>query len=230
MWMGQGAALTNDQRGSAMDGPGPKAAMKLWQDAINAKVAPRRVQGKGGNDSISNLAAGYCAMQQIGIWAVSEIAEQAKDFRYGVAPLPTPTGGKPATALGGWAMVANAKGRNPDAAAEFVAWALGSMEPDCVERGRQWNTVAKTNLPARRSVQQAAAARGAFDSGPMQVFVRDIAPAGIPEPRYPPEVYRAISDSLQACQLGGVSPDEAVGTAAAQINTFLSGYHGAAIQ
>jgi multiple sugar transport system substrate-binding protein len=228
--MAHGAVLTADQRASALDGPGAKAAMALWQDAISSGAAPRRVRGKGANDSISNLAEGYCAMQQLGIWGVAEMAEQAKDFRYGVAPLPTPAGGQPATALGGWALVANARGRNPRAAAEFVVWAVAAQDQDGVERARQWNTVVKTNLPARRSVQRAAAAHGAFDAGPMRVFAEDIAPTGTPEPRYPPELYRAVSDALQACQLDGVRPDEATGAASEQINTFLSGYRGAAIQ
>jgi multiple sugar transport system substrate-binding protein len=39
-----------------------------------------------------------------------------------------------------------------------------------------------------------------------------------------------VSDALQACQLDGVRPDEATGAASEQINTFLSGYRGAAIQ
>ncbi|GAA1960086.1 sugar ABC transporter substrate-binding protein [Amycolatopsis minnesotensis] len=230
LWMGGGSVLSADQRSSALDAAAPRAAMKLWQDAVNAGVAPRRVRGKGANDSISNLAQGYTAMQQIGIWAVSEIAQQQPDFRYGVAPLPVPPGGKPVTALGGWAMVANAKGRNPQAAAEFVAWALGSLDDAGVERCRQWNTVAKTNLPARASVRDAAAAHGAFASGPMRTFVDVIAPTGTPEPRYPPELYRAVSDALQSCQLDGANPAEVTAAASDQINTFLSRYQGAAIQ
>ncbi|MFR9730846.1 ABC transporter substrate-binding protein [Saccharopolyspora sp. MS10] len=228
LWMTGGEVLAPGQR-SAFDSPATRRALGLWQDAVRRGCAPRRVRGEGGNDSISNLAEGYCAMQQLGIWGIAEMAEQAPGFRYGVVPMPAPPGGTATTALGSWAMVANARGANPEAAAEFVAWALGSSDPACVERMRQWNTEAKTNVPPRYSVQRAAEERGAFDSGPMRVFAEQVMPGARPEPRYPPEVYRAISDALQACQLGGADPAAAAAAASEQIDTFLAGYEGAAI-
>ncbi|WP_263248848.1 ABC transporter substrate-binding protein [Saccharopolyspora rosea] len=230
LWMAGGEVFTPDQRRSAFAGPAARAALRFWQDSVRRGAAPRRVQGEGGNDSVSNIAHGYCAMQQLGIWGIAEIAEQAPGFRYGVVPLPTPPGGSYTTALGSWAMVANAKGANPEAAAEFVAWALGSSDPACIDRMRRWNTEAKTNLPPRYSVQRAARDRGAFDRGPMRVFAEQVMARARPEPRYPPEVYRAVSDALQACQLDGADPVRAAEAAAEQIDTFLSTYDGAAIQ
>ncbi|MCA1187315.1 MULTISPECIES: sugar ABC transporter substrate-binding protein [unclassified Saccharopolyspora] len=230
LWMAGGDVFTPDLRRSAFDSPAAHRAMRLWQDAVRSGAAPRRVRGEGGNDTISNLAQGYCAMQQLGIWGIAEIAEQAPGFRYGVTPMPAPPGGTATTALGSWAMVANAYGANPEAAAEFVAWALGSSDPAGVERMRQWNTVAKTGIPPRRSVRRAAEAQGAFDDGPMRVFADQVMAQARPEPRYPPEVYRAISDALQSCQLDGADPAEAAGAASEQIDTFLAGYDGAAIQ
>nr|WP_246330882.1 sugar ABC transporter substrate-binding protein [Saccharopolyspora hordei] len=230
MWMAGGEVFTPDQRRSAFDGPGVHAALQFWQDTVTSGVAPRRVRGSGGNDSISNIADGYCAMQQLGVWGIAEIAEQAPDFRYGVVPMPTPPGGSYTTVLGSWAMVANAHSANPQAAAEFVVWALGSTDPACIERMRRWNTVAKTNLPPRYSVQRAADEHGAFDSGPMRVFKEEVMARARPEPRYPPEVYRAISDAVQSCQLDGGDPVAAAEAAAAQIDTFLSTYDGAPIQ
>ncbi|WP_223840041.1 ABC transporter substrate-binding protein [Saccharopolyspora pogona] len=229
MWMAGGEVFTPDQRRATFDSGGVHAALKFWHDAVTAGVAPRRVRGSGGNDSISNIADGYCAMQQLGIWGIAEIAEQAPDFRYGVTPMPAPPGGAYTTSLGSWAMVANAKGANPEAAAEFVVWALGSTDPACIERMRRWNTVAKTNLPPRYSVQRAAQEHGAFDRGPMRVFAEEVMTEARPEPRFPPEVYRAISDALQSCQLDGGDPASAAGAAAEQIDTFLSTYDGAPI-
>jgi ABC-type glycerol-3-phosphate transport system substrate-binding protein len=62
----------------------------------------------------------------IPIWGVSALRETAKDFEYGVFPLPLPPKGDARTVLGGWAFVANAKGKNPEEAAKFCVWALGS--------------------------------------------------------------------------------------------------------
>ena len=160
---------------------------------------------------------------------MAELAQQQKKLDYGVFPLPTPPGGRPSTDMGGWAFVANAKGRNPDAAAKFVAWALGSMDTAGVERARQWNTVAKSNLPARKSVKDAADAHGAFDKGQLKTFLTDVLPGGRAEPRYTPEVYKAISDALQACQLNGADPAKAAADANTRITTFLKTYKGAPI-
>jgi multiple sugar transport system substrate-binding protein len=168
-------------------------------------------------------------MQQTGIWSVSDLVTNSKDFQYGVFPLPAPPGGKTVTDMGGWAFVANAKGANPDAAAKFIAWALASTDQAGVERHRQWNTVVKTNLPPRLSVSHAAEAQGAFASGALATFANTIVPAGRAEPRYPAEVYQAISDAIQATQLGGADPAKAAADASARIDGFLQGYQGAPI-
>src|SRR5699024_11004019 len=120
-----------------------RAALKLWGETIRTGVAPKKALGTGSNDAPANLAGGYCAMQETGIWSIADLKDKNPDFDYGIFPLPTPPGGKPTTIMGGWAFCANAKGGNPDAAAEFIAWALGSMDKDSIERGRTWNTGAK---------------------------------------------------------------------------------------
>jgi multiple sugar transport system substrate-binding protein len=229
LWMAGGSPISDDQRHSAFSGDGAVRALKIWQDTITRGVAPRRGQGVGANDSVGNMAAGYCAMQQTGIWAIGELAELAPDFRYGVVPLPAPEGGRSVASVGGWAIVANAKSPHREDAAEFVAWALGRDDPACVDRGRRWNTELKRNLPPRAAVQRAAEQRGAFDDPAVRVFTEQIAPSSRGEPRYPVPIYRAISDALQSCQLDGVTPEDAAGAAADQINTYLSTYEGATI-
>ena len=227
MWMGGGTAVQDNK--SAFDSPATVQALKFWQDAVKTGVAPKKPQGDGAGNVTANLVAGYCAMQQTGIWSVSDFSQNHKNFQYGVFPLPTPPGGTYTTDLGGWAFVANAKGKNPEAAARFIAWALGSTSADGVERHRQWNTVVKTNVPPRKSVQQAAESRGAFSRGAMATFAKQIAPAGRGEPRYTPEVYQAISDAIQACQLNNADPAKAAADASERIDGFLQTYRGAAI-
>jgi multiple sugar transport system substrate-binding protein len=229
LWMAGGSPISRDQRRSSFDSAATRDALRLWQEAIERGVAPRRAQGTGGNDSISNLAFGYCAMQVVGIWAIGEMALRAPDFRYGVVPLPAPAGRESISSVGGWAMVANARSPHRDEACEFVAWALGRDDAACVERGRIWNTELKRNLPARRKVQEAAERRGAFDEPAARMFVDEIAATGRGEPRYPVPVYRAISDALQACQLDGVGAADAAATAAESIDTYLQGYEGVPI-
>ena len=184
--------------------------------------------GGGGCDVVANLGSGYCAMQNVGIWGISAMDNNAKDVPYGIFKLPTPASGKYVTVGGGWAFVANAKGKNPDAAAQFCAWALASMEQGSVERVVDWCTVAKSDMPPRNSgaerparMSSARARSGTFSS--------DIHPGTRAEPRVPPEVYKIISDAIQAAQLGGADPQQAATSASQQLDAFLASYSGAPI-
>jgi multiple sugar transport system substrate-binding protein len=226
LWQGGGEFM--DAKGkSAFDSPATVQALKLWQDAVKSGAAPRQVLGTGANDAIANLASGYCAIQNVGVWAISQLKNSAKDFRYGVFQLPTPPNGKYVTVGGGWAFVANAKGRNPEAAARFCAWALASADKGSVERVATWCTEAKSNMPPRTSAIKAREA--ALNEGVMGKFTREIHRGTRAEPRVPPEVYKIISDAIQTTMLGSADPRAAATTASRQLDAFLASYSGAPI-
>ena len=229
MWQAGGEPIAEDGKTSTFDSPGVIAALDFWRRSVADGVAPRKALGSGGGDAVANLGSGYVGMQQTGVWSIAELEANKKNFKYDVFKLPTPDGGEYTTDLGGWAFVANAKGKNPEAAAQFCAWALASTQEQSVERGRQWNTVVKTNVPPRKSVQEKAEAEGAFESGPLKTFLTEIAPGGRGEPRYPAEVYRPISDAIQACQLRGSDPAAEARKASESIERFLQSYRGAPI-
>ena len=226
LWQGGGDFQGKDGK-SAFNSPGAVQALKFWQDAVKQGVAPRKPLGGGGWDVVPNLASGYCAMQNVGIWAIAQLREAVPNFKFGAFKLPTPPGGKYQTIGGGWAFVANAKGSNPKAAGEFCAWALGSMKPDSVERIVDWCTKAKSDMPPRKSALEAG--KAAFDSGFLKTFTDEIYPGARAEPRMPPPVYKAISDAIQACQLNGQKPEDAAAAASEQIDAFLANYKGAPI-
>ena len=224
MWQG-GGEFQDASGKSAFANPGTVAALKLWRDAVASGAAPRQALGGGGSDIVANLGSGYCAIQNIGIWGISDMANNAPDFKYGVFRLPVPKGGKYVTVGGGWAFVANARGKNPEAAGKFIAWALASMSKDSIQRVVDWCTVAKSDMPPRNSALVAGAA--AFDKGMLGVFTKEIHPGTRAEPRLPPEVYKSISDAIQGAMLGGVDPEQAAKTASDQIDAFLATYKGA---
>ena len=226
LWEAGGDFQTADGK-SAFNSPATVQALKFWQDAVNMGVAPRKPLGGGGWDAVPNIGSGYCAMQNVGIWAIAQLREGAPNFKYGIFRLPTPPGGKYLTIGGGWAFVANAKGSNPKAAGEFCAWALGSMKPDSVDRIVDWCTKAKSDMPPRKSALEAG--KAAFDSGFLKTFTDEIYPGARAEPRMPPPVYKAISDAIQACQLNGQKPEDAAAAASEQIDAFLANYKGAPI-
>jgi len=226
LWQGGGEFQGKDGK-SAFDSPATVQALKFWQDAINSGVAPRQVLGNGANDATANLGSGYCAMQNVGIWAISQLVNNAPDVPFGVFRLPTPPGGKYVTVGGGWAFVANAKGRNPDVAAEFCAWALASMDQGSIERVVNWCTKAKSDMPPRNSALEAGS--DAFNKGVMGIFSKEIHPGTRAEPRVPPQVYKIISDAIQQTQLGGADPQAAATAASQQLDAFLASYSGAPI-
>ena len=226
LWQG-GGEFQNAEGKSAFDSPATVQALKFWQDAINLGVAPRQVLGNGANDATANLGSGYTAMQNVGIWAISQMTNNAKDVPFGVFRLPTPPNGKYVTVGGGWAFVANAKGKNPDVAAEFCAWALASMDKGSIERVANWCTVAKSDMPPRQSALEAGAE--AFNKGVMGTFSKEIHPGTRAEPRVPPEVYKIISDAIQQTQLGGADPQQTATAASQQLDAFLASYSGAPI-
>ncbi len=226
MWQGGGDTVSGDGTSSGFDSESAVQALRFWQETVQSGIAPRRALGTGGGDTVANVAAGYTAMQNCGIWGVSELRENAPDFEYGLFKLPTPPGGEYVTCLGGWAFVANAEGKNPEEAARFCAWALGSDSEGSVGRVADWCFDVKSDISPRKSVQEEGDSRGAFDSGAMQVFREEIFPGGRAEPRYPPEVYKAVSDALQACQLDGADPEAQARQASESIDAFLEGYSG----
>jgi multiple sugar transport system substrate-binding protein len=226
MWQGGGEFQGADRK-SAFNSPGVVQALKFWQDAVNQGVSPRKPLGGGGWDVVPNLGSGYCAIQNVGIWAISDLNTNAKGFKYGVFKLPTPASGKYVTVGGGWAFVANSKGKNPEAAGQFCAWALGSMAPDSIQRVVDWCTKAKSDMPPRQSALEQG--KVAFNEGFLKVFSNDIYPGTRAEPRVPPQVYKIISDAIQSCQLNGQDPAAAAAAASDQLDAFLAGYSGAPI-
>jgi multiple sugar transport system substrate-binding protein len=223
MWQGGGEFQTADGK-SAFDSPAVVQALKLWQDAINSGAAPRQVNS-GGWDVVANLGAGYCAMQNVGIWAISAMNNNAKDVPYGIFKLPTPKDGKYVTVGGGWAFVANNKGKNPEAAGKFIAWALASMDKDSIQREVDWCTVAKSDMPTRTSAITQGA--DAFNKGNLGIFTKEILPGVRAEPRLPPEVYKIISDAIQQTQLGAAYPQTTATADTHKLDAFLATYKGA---
>ncbi|WP_211239518.1 ABC transporter substrate-binding protein [Jiangella gansuensis] len=223
-WMWQGGGEVVDGSRSGFDSPAAVNALRLWKDAVEEGLTPRVPPAS--DDIVTSFGEGYASIWQTGIWAIQDFERKAPDFDYGVIPLPVPDGGEPATVLGGWAFAANALGRNPDEAARFCAWALGSMDDDGIARVANWCTDAKRDISPRRSSLEDGSQAGGYDSEHMRLFRDEIFPTGRGEPRYPPVIYKAVSDAIQSCQLAGGDPEDQAATAAQAIDAYLTTYEG----
>ncbi|MEU1850642.1 sugar ABC transporter substrate-binding protein [Streptomyces sp. NPDC019990] len=100
----------------------------------------------------SSFIQGLCAIQFCGMWAMPAIQDALGDD-WGVFPFPKVTdSGKPSVYNGGWSMFVNAKGKNVDAAKEYVKW----LWIDQKEYQEDWATSYGFHIPPRTSIAEKA--------------------------------------------------------------------------
>ena len=224
LWQAGGDVIDTDSQTPIFSGDAAVEALTLFQDAITTGAAPRTRPANG--DIVSALTGGYAAMWQGGIFDVAALAQNAPEYDYGIFSLPAPPDGDHTTCLGGWAWCVNSRGRDPEAAARFTVEVMGSMRQESIDAGVEWNGVAKGNIAARASVTEAIGDSGAFEDPILQQFRDEILPAGRAEPRFPPVIYKAVSNAIQATMLGGDDPARQAEIAQGAIESYLETYEG----
>ncbi|MFF4016378.1 ABC transporter substrate-binding protein [Streptomyces sp. NPDC001843] len=100
----------------------------------------------------SALNQGLCAIQFCGMWAMPQF-QQALGDDWGIFPFPKVTdNGKQSVYNGGWSMFVNAKGKNVDAAKEYVKW----LWIDQKKYQEDWATSYGFHIPPRKSIAATA--------------------------------------------------------------------------
>ncbi|MYT09267.1 MULTISPECIES: sugar ABC transporter substrate-binding protein [Streptomyces] len=100
----------------------------------------------------SAINQGLCAIQFCGMWAMPAMQKALGDD-LGVFPFPkVGDNGKQSVYNGGWSMFVNAKGKNVDAAKEYVKW----LWIDQKEYQEDWATSYGFHIPPRTSIAQSA--------------------------------------------------------------------------
>lgn len=224
LWQTGGDVIDTETQTPIFSGDAAVQALSLFQDAIATGAAPRTRPANG--DIVSAMTGGYAAMWQGGIFDVAALAQNAPDYDYGIFSLPAPPGGETTTCLGGWAWCVNARGKDPEAAARFTVEVMGSMRQESIDAGVEWNGVAKGNIAARASVTEAIGDSGAFEDPILQQFRDEILPSGRAEPRFPPVIYKAVSNAIQSTMLGGADPVRQAEIAQDAIESYLETYEG----
>jgi multiple sugar transport system substrate-binding protein len=224
LWQGDGDVIDVRTQRPIFDSDAGIQALGMFREAVQSGAAPRTRPANG--DIVGAMTSGYAAMWQGGIFDVEALHQNAPDYEYGIFPLPAPPGGESVTALGGWAWCVNARGRDPEAAAKFTVEVMGSMSKDSVDGAVEWNGKAKGNIPARKSVTKKIGNTGAFEEPILQQFRDQVLPTGRAEPRFPPVIYKAVSNAIQKCQLDGADPAEQAATAQDAIESYLETYQG----
>lgn len=227
LWQTGGDVIEPESQRPVFSGEGAQAALDLYGRAISTGAAPRTRPANG--DIVSAFSSGFAAFWQTGVWDVANLRLNAPDKRFGVMPLPPPPGKETVTALGGWAWCVNARGADPESAARFVVQVLGSMETDSIEHIARWNGPVKGNMPARTSVDALLSEGDGYEDEHLRTFHDDILPTGRGEPRFPPAVYKAVSDALQSVELAGGDPAVESDRAQATLESYLETYQGGSL-
>ncbi|WP_249436087.1 ABC transporter substrate-binding protein [Paenibacillus sp. Marseille-Q4541] len=80
-----------------------------------------------GTSTMDPFFTGQLSMQVSGPWTVSQAKKFNPDMKYGVFPMPTPTGENHTTWSGGWATVMPKGSKNQEAAWEFMKFLSGEQ-------------------------------------------------------------------------------------------------------
>ncbi|MFD1717206.1 ABC transporter substrate-binding protein [Georgenia deserti] len=227
VWQGGGDVIDRRTGQAVFDSPAAVQALRLFHDAVRTGASPRTLPA--GGDMVGAFTNGYAAMWHNVIGQVEAMRRNAPDHPYGIFPLPLPPGGHERTILGGWAWVVNRHGRDPEAAARFTVEVMGSMSRESVQAAAEWDGVAKGIMPARRSVTEAIGNTGAFANPILQQFRDELLPTGRAEPRYPPVVYKAVSNAIQKTMLAGADPQQQAEIAQETIVSYLQTYDGGSL-
>ena len=227
LWEAGGDFQTKDGK-SAFNSPATVQALKFWQDSINMGVAPRKPLGGGAWDAVPNIWAPAIARCRMSASGRSRSCARARPISSTASsscrPLPA-ANTSPLAAAGPSSPMRGARTqRRP---ANSAPGRSARRKTARFKRIVDWCTKAKSDMPPTKSALEGG--KAAFQSGFLKVFTDEIYPGARAEPRMPPQVYKAISDAIQSCQLNGQNPKQAAAAASDQIDAFLAGYKGAPI-
>jgi multiple sugar transport system substrate-binding protein len=163
----------------------------------------------------SAFTQGSCAMQFCGLWAMPGIKKVLGDD-FGIFPWPAlDSKSQPATNMGGWAEMVAAKGKNVDAAKEYVKWLWIDNSQDQID----WNVGYGFHVPPRKSI---AAQTNKLQSGPAAQAVDILNKYGhATPPTWNANMDTVLGDAVSNIIKTKVDPRTALNNAADKCNTEL---------
>lgn len=214
-------ALTDDWTAANVEDPGYEALIGVYKQMWDNDYMPKQplaayVEGK-------DFGEKKVAFKVSGSWMLSEIGSDYPDLldRTGIGAMPKApdAGDRTATTLGNFKWVIDAKAKDPQAAGDFLSWAIAgdpeNLVPFFVE-------TQFTKVPVRPSVQEAVADDEKAANAPwVKVVTDEIAPSAIPEPDYPWDVSLAVGTAMEAGMKGSTPIDAALATATSSIQTVI---------
>ena len=217
VWMGGGEIVDRDLTEVYYDNPATVAALQLWKDLMDAGSMVPSALGIGEALGTGKAVMEFCASAHMGL--LIQAYPDAYPF-VKVVPLPLPGGvaGQERYLVGGgFGLAVSNQGEHPEEAAKLAAW-LMAEDPS---RPTKWLTWARPSLPPRKSVLESDEYQQMMQDDPRFGQFAEGLPHGRSELDAPAEIVQAVIDSMQAVLYGGVSPEEAASTAAAQMQAYI---------
>jgi multiple sugar transport system substrate-binding protein len=209
LWQAGGEFLNADNTKAAFNSEAGKQALQYWVDLVKAKDSPLAPWGE--------FEKGKAASAQEGSW-MAGIWKPKPPFDFGVAQIPYPSNGRPATNMGGEQAVVFTKDKGEQkAAGDFLGWFADPAQVTA------WSE--KTGfLPVRKAVADSAAYKEFVKTTlpELQPFV-DALPTAKARPATPlyPQVSLAFAKQVEQA-LHGKPVDKALSDAESEVNTILS--------
>ncbi|QBD82662.1 sugar ABC transporter substrate-binding protein [Ktedonosporobacter rubrisoli] len=163
----------------------------------------------------SSFTQGTCAMQFCGLWAMPGIQKAIGDD-FGIVAWPAlDAKSQPATNYGGWAEMVWAKGKNVEAAKQYVKW----LWIDNSDVQIDWNVGYGFHVPARKSI---AAKTDKLKSGPAAQAVEILNNYGhATPPLWNASMDQTLTDAVSSILKSNADPLKTLNQAADKCNAEL---------
>jgi ABC-type glycerol-3-phosphate transport system substrate-binding protein len=207
-----GRLVSEDGTTAAVNQPPAVAALQIWYDMVyKYKVADPNIASREATVPYQDFIDGKVAMTLMNPWGMGLVtAESAVYDKFKIVPLPQVDPAKAATPLYAYYWSVNQQSKNPEAAfklVSFLASQPGSWlkNVDFIQPRTGWNEL------------QEAKEFPFYDVWASQLLLGKFQPV-VPHSQ---EVDNIVKSAIESSILTGVPPQEALDTAAEQINPIL---------
>lgn len=219
LWMGGGDILNDDFTQAAFNSRAGVQALQLYVDMVNTdNASPVDLVGIGNGDVNNGFVAGNYAMKvKVGEFygQMGDMSDSEYNDLVGVAPLPVPAGGNPATGAGGWLAGITRDAENPDMTFEFLTMVVDSAN-------MEQYTIGNGKVPTRRSMLgKDDQYRAAMPNWPV---VEEVLPTAHFRPWIPEyeKISAEIVTAIQKAILMELSAKDALDEAADRVDAILA--------
>jgi multiple sugar transport system substrate-binding protein len=206
-----GSVLSPDGKKATIDSPQAQQVLSFMQQGLKDGAVPQANLTYMEEDSRNAFQDGKVSILRN--WPyVYALAKQAH-VNFGVEPLPTWAGGKPASVLGGYNLGISTYSKNPGAALSFINYATAPAA--------QTKFFIKSSLPA--VLTQVYTDPAVVKAQPFAPQLLKAVQTGQPRPVSPvyPQISEAIYKNVYSALSSGTSPSTALANSQSQINSAL---------